>query len=176
MCRYHSGLNRNRGLTAVELLFTVAIAGIVLALAVPSFRSFVQNNQAAEEANALVGSLALARSEAVSRGIPVSVCSSSDNETCAGSLDWKTGWIVFTDPDVDGNVDEGDIVLRAETGLRSGSELDAASDFIAYGANGFLRTAAGDFELAVEDCTGNSQRRITVNLQGRPSVEHLACD
>ncbi len=76
MCRYPPGLIRNRGMTAVELLFTMAIAALVMALAVPNFRDFVQNNRAAEEANALVGALALARSEAVTRGVPVTVCSS----------------------------------------------------------------------------------------------------
>ena len=34
MCRYPLGLIRNRGMTAVELLFTMAIAGLVMALAV----------------------------------------------------------------------------------------------------------------------------------------------
>ena len=88
---------RARGFTAVELLFSLAITGLVTALAVPSFRDFLQNSRTAEEANALVGALALARNEAVTRGVPVSVCSSTDNETCADDPDWTTGWIVFTD-------------------------------------------------------------------------------
>lgn len=168
-------------MTAIELLFTVAIAGLVLALAVPNFRDFVQNNRAAEEANALVGALAMARSEAVTRGVPVSVCSSTDNATCADDTDWTTGWIVFTDVNAPlGAVDNGaipDTVLRALPELRTGSALTGDANFVSYTANGFLN-AAGDvtFDLDIPDCTGNHNRTITVNLQGRVAVANTACD
>jgi type IV fimbrial biogenesis protein FimT len=181
MCRYPPGPIRNRGMTAVELLFTMAIAGLVLALAVPNFRDFVQNNRAAEEANALVGALALARSEAVTRGVPVTVCSSTDNATCADAVDWTTGWIVFTDVNAPvGAVDAGappDTVLRALPELRNGSELIADTNFVSYGANGFLSNGADvTFALDIPDCTGNQNRTISVNLQGRGSVANAACD
>ena len=91
----------HRGMTAIELLATLSIVAILSAMAVPAFRDFVQNNRAAEQSNALVGALALARNEAVTRGVPVSVCVSSDSESCdaAGGLFtfWTPGWIVFTD-------------------------------------------------------------------------------
>ena len=144
MCRYPPGLIRNRGMTAVELLFTMAIAGLVLALAVPNFRDFVQNNRAAEEANALVGALALARSEAVTRGVPVTVCCvHRQRDLRRRRPDWSTGWIVFTDANAPiGSVDDADdppdTVLRALPELRNGSELTADANFVSYGANGFL--------------------------------------
>ncbi|MDP2326381.1 MAG: GspH/FimT family pseudopilin [Gammaproteobacteria bacterium] len=180
-CRYTLSVPRNRGYTAVELLFTVAIAGLVMALAVPNFRNFVLNNRAAEEANALVGALSIARSEAVTRGIPVTVCSSDDNATCADDPDWSAGWIVFTDANAPvGSVDAGaqpDTVLRALPALRDGSALTGDANFVAYGANGFLTTAAGvDFDLEIDECTGNHNRAISVNLQGRAAVAYAACD
>ncbi len=179
-CSFLPSRHRSRGYTAVELLFTMAIAGLVTALAVPNFRDFIQNNRAAEEANALVGALALARSEAVTRGIPVSVCSSTDNAACSGGLDWSTGWIVFTDADADGGVDGGadpDEVLRALPALRTGSDLAGNANSITYAANGFLGSAAAvTFDLDIEDCTGDHNRTITVNLQGRSAVAPTACD
>ncbi|MSR08549.1 MAG: prepilin-type N-terminal cleavage/methylation domain-containing protein [Gammaproteobacteria bacterium] len=171
-------LGRARGFTAVELLFSLAIVGLVTALAVPSFRDFLQNNRTAEEANALVGALALARNEAVTRGVPVSVCSSTDNATCADDPDWTTGWIVFTD-DVDpvGSVDGADTVLRALPALRTGSDLAASANFVSYAANGFLGTAAGvTFDLDIDGCTGNHNRQITLNLQGRAAIAQTACN
>ena len=175
----HAG--RHRGYTAVELLFTMAIAGIVTALAVPNFRDFIQNNRAAEDANALVGALALARNEAVTRGIPVTVCSSTDNETCADDPDWSSGWIVFTDAVAPvGSVDDAaqpDTVLRALPALRTGSDLAADANFVSYAPTGFLSTAAGvSFDLDIDECTGNHNRSITVNVQGRAAVAHTACD
>ena len=173
-------LGRAHGFTMVELLFSVAIAGLVTALAVPSFRDFLQNNRTAEEANALVGALALARNEAVTRGVPVSVCASTDNETCADAPDWTTGWIVFTDAVAPvGSVDDAaqpDTVLRALPALRPGSDLGASANFVSYTANGFLGSAAGvTFNLDIEGCTGNHNRTITVNLQGRAAIAPTAC-
>ncbi|MCE7903117.1 MAG: prepilin-type N-terminal cleavage/methylation domain-containing protein [Gammaproteobacteria bacterium PRO9] len=177
-CRRPGG--GQRGYTMVELMFTVAIAALVTGLAVPNFRSFVLNNRAAEESNALVGALALARSESVTRGIPVSVCASSDNATCANSTDWTTGWIVFTDVNAPiGAVDTGtvpDTVLRALPALGNGSSLTATANFVSYAANGFLANAAGvDFSLAISGCTGDHNRDITVNLQGRAAVAAAPC-
>ena len=178
-----SSLIRNRGYTAVELMFTVAIAGVVMALAVPNFRDFIQNNRAAEEANALVGALSVARSEAVTRGIPVSVCSSTDGLICADSDDWTTGWIVFTDANGDpGTVDDdadpaiADTVLRVMPALRTGSDLAADVNFVSYAASGFLATPGATFDLDIAECTGNHNRTITVNLQGRPAVARAVCD
>ncbi|MEZ5564669.1 MAG: GspH/FimT family pseudopilin [Gammaproteobacteria bacterium] len=177
-CRRPRG--RQRGYTMIELMFTVAIAALVTGLAVPNFRDFVLNNRAAEEANALVGALALARSESVTRGIPVSVCASTDNATCAGATDWSTGWIVFTDANaplgaVDGGA-EPDTVLRALPALRTGSALTANANFVSYAANGFLATAAGiNFALDIDQCTGDHNRNITVNPQGRAAVAHAPC-
>ena len=168
---------RSRGFTAVELLFTVAIAGIVTALAVPNFRDFLQNSRAAEQANALAGSLALARNEAVTRGVPVSVCSSTNNLTCAAVPDWSTGWIVFTDAAAVGVVNVGDVVLRALPALPAGSVLTADANVVAYAPSGFLSTAAGvNFALDIPDCTGNHNRNISVNLQGRAAVASAVCN
>lgn len=174
--------SRHRGMTAVELLFTMAIAGLVLALAVPNFRDFIQNNRAAEEANALVGALALARSEAVTRGIPVTVCASDDGSTCTDDVDWSTGWIVFTDGNaplgtVDDADDPPDVILRALPALRNGSALTADATFVSYAASGFVASgAAVTFDLDIPECTGNHNRTITVNLQGRGAVANAACD
>ncbi len=172
--------NQQRGYTMVELMFTVAIAALVTGLAVPNFRDFVLNNRAAEEANALVGALALARSESVTRGIPVTVCASNDNATCAGATNWSTGWIVFTDANAPiGAVDAGaepDTVLRALPSLRTGSTLTSTANFVSYAANGFLSSAAGvDFTLDIAECTGDHNRNIAVNLQGRAAVAHAPC-
>jgi type IV fimbrial biogenesis protein FimT len=165
----------------MELLFTMAIVGLVTALAVPNFRNFVQNNRAAEEANALVGALMLARSEAVTRGVPVSVCASDDSLTCADSDDWSTGWIVFTDNNaplgqVDDDVDPPDTVLRALPALREGSTLDSTDPFINYTTAGFISdNAVVSFDLEIPYCTGNHNRTISINLQGRPTVASVAC-
>ena len=83
------------GFTLIELLITVVVLSILLALAVPAFRSFMQNDQQLVQQNNLVLSLNTARSEAIKNDLPggVQVCSSTDGATCTGTP-WEQGWIV----------------------------------------------------------------------------------
>lgn len=158
----------------------MSIMAIATALAVPSMRDFIANNRAASEANALIGSLSLARNEAVTRGVPVSVCASKDGATCLDDDDWSVGWIVFTDANPPrGSVDDGaipDTVLRAYESLGPGSALTATAAFVPYQPSGFLAGGgAMTFELAVPNCTRDHNRTISINPQGRPTVAHAAC-
>lgn len=88
-CRYA----RARGFSLIELVMTVTVVGILLAIAAPSFRTFMQNSRLATQANTLVYALNLARSEAVRLDSTVEVCASSDGATCNGG-NWQSGWIV----------------------------------------------------------------------------------
>jgi type IV fimbrial biogenesis protein FimT len=173
-----------RGMTAIELLAALAIVAILSALAVPAFRDFMQNNRAAEQSNALVGALALARNEAVTRGVPVSVCASTDGESCdlSGGLFtfWTPGWIVFTDAsgnlgDVDDAADPPDTVLRAMPALSGEAMLASNRNFVSYTPSGFLSGGQVTFALSVPDCTGNQNRQIVVNPQGRATLNHAPC-
>jgi type IV fimbrial biogenesis protein FimT len=83
-----------RGFTAVELIMVMAVVGILIAIAVPAFKSFIQNSRLSTHANTLVYSLNLARSSAIKFDTSVVVCASSDGATCNGPADWSTGWIV----------------------------------------------------------------------------------
>ncbi len=80
------------GFTLVELLVTVAVLAVVLTLGLPALQRTLERNRVTSDANRLVSALHLARSEAVKRGEPVLVCSSSDGQACGGG--WAQGWIV----------------------------------------------------------------------------------
>lgn len=63
-----------RGVTLIELMVALALAAIVLTIGIPSFRSIIENNQLTTRTNEIVTLLNLARSDAVRRGAPVSIC------------------------------------------------------------------------------------------------------
>ncbi len=91
---------RNAGFTLWELLWTFAIVGIGLGLAVPSFEEVVLDARRTADINAFVLAVQLARSEAAKRGRPVVLCQSADLQTCGNQeLQYRLGWIVFANED-----------------------------------------------------------------------------
>jgi len=67
-------MSSHAGLTLIELMVTLAVAIVLLAIGIPAFQGLASSNRASTQANGLVTALNLARSEAISRGIPVAVC------------------------------------------------------------------------------------------------------
>ncbi len=139
----------NRGVTILELMTTVAVVAILLGLSVPTFRSFSRNNSLTAIQNDLVTSFNLARSEALRRNRPVSVCASADGTTCGVDTDWNIGWIAFVDRSTAGVVDGTDAILN--TWLSSNTELlfEGDSSFVQYRPTGM--SASGDDDRRLLD-------------------------
>lgn len=72
-----SGPTAQRGFTLVELMVTLAVLVILLAVAVPSFRSITLGNRLTTNANELVGAIQTARMEAIKRNARTQFCSNS---------------------------------------------------------------------------------------------------
>ena len=86
------------GFTLLELVVVLVLAAILVALAVPSFRTMTQDSRRDAAVQDLVADLAFARSEALRRNTKVTLCRSSDGSACAtGSGGYEIGWIVFPD-------------------------------------------------------------------------------
>jgi len=162
------------GFTILELMSTIAVLGILLGLGVPMFFEIINNNRTIAQANNLVSALNYARSEAVKRGDPVSVCSSTDSSTCAADTDWSTGFIAFTDATgVAGTRDVGDVVLQA-WGATEGLQLDSGANAVRFRATGMAATAVV-FGLQKEGCKGDRARQIEVFAAGRIRTTTVEC-
>lgn len=163
-----------RGFTLLELLITVAVLAIVLAIGVPSFADMIRNNRLASESNELVTSITLARSEALKRGIPVSVCPRS-GATCADSTDWSNGWLVFTDdlaPTGALNAPT-DAVLLSSSANDSGVSITSDKKSVTYTSTG-ARTKT-QWTVTKSGCKGKNKRLISVELTGRVSLVKDNC-
>ncbi len=161
------------GFTLIELVVTVAMAAIVLTVGVPSFKEMTINNRLTTATNMLVGSLNLARSEAIKRGKAISICKSNTGTSCTGSgTQWEDGWIVFVNEDKDSpaQVDSGEEILRVLPGLRDSYSLRSNNftNFLTYKASGQSNNN-GRFVICHENQIKNS-RAIFINKTGRVRI------
>ena len=87
---------RQRGLNMLELMMTIAILGIVLAIGVPSYSHMTISNGISTDTNQLVASMNFARSEAITRGDTVTICAANaDLDACSGAGNWGAGWVIL---------------------------------------------------------------------------------
>lgn len=167
-----------KGYTLMELMVTIAIAGIIMAIAAPSYRLYVQNQRAVNLANDFVSALQMARSEAVKRGVPVSVCPASDDalNDCAGSNDWTNGWLVFEDSDGNGEVADDADRIKVHEALNNGDQITGVNTVVTYAATGFLNAGQGDYTTTADGCEGDHARLISLSGAGRVSISRASCD
>ncbi len=178
---HHTSPHRQvRGFTIIEMMMTVSIVAALSAVAVPSMGEFVRNSAMRGHAIDLMGSIALARSEAIKRSSRVILCRSADplalTPTCGGNdRDWSSGWLVFVAEDTNNTFNLGtDILLHvgqaapAQVSVRSNG---TGNNYLVYNGDGTL-DESGSARYAFCDDRGEAfGREINVALVGRPALE-----
>ncbi|WP_193907591.1 GspH/FimT family pseudopilin [Cellvibrio polysaccharolyticus] len=169
------------GFTLMELLITMVILAIVLAIAAPSFSVLLKNNRAATLGEELSGAIQYARAEAVKRARYVSVCASSDGSSC--SNDWSQGFIVVADTaanETENSVTVGE-VLRVWQNLGSDVVITPPANvsFLRFMPGGRLAQVGAppfSFQTRIDGCQGSDRARtVTVGLAGASSVTRADC-
>lgn len=154
------------GFTLIELLVTLSVASILLSLAVPSYRTFVQDNLLMMQSNSFYSALALAKSEAIRRSSSVTLCPSTNGASCTGGVIWSNGWLVFSDINNNGAVEVGEEILQVGTAFSSSNIFTGNKARVTFTANGFSMMYNGTFSLC--DSRGASySKAIILNNQGR---------
>lgn len=119
-------MSASRAFTLIEMMIALVVLAITVSLGAPMMQNLMHSNRLRAESNRLLGAINLARSEAVMRNMPVSLCPSTMAETgepaCAGT--YAGGWIVFANANKDRIVDEdADHVLQVFEALPPGYRL-----------------------------------------------------
>ena len=156
--------NKQTGFTLYELLITVLIVGVILAMGIPNLRQFTQNSRMTSAANDLISAFRLARSEASRAKATITICASDNSmlpeAECGGT--WDKGYIIFVD--TNGDISRSgptETVLRANPALQEGVTLAVACDatYFSYAATGLGRQSAGDgppiSQIVLSDERGN---------------------
>ncbi len=186
--------NRNHnGFTLIEAMITITIAAILLSLAIPSFSKMIERNRISSATNEFIAAMMLTRSEAVTRTIPISICTSDNGTSCNNALDnYAKGWIIFSDCNRDGLItttittcdfdgdgsNDKDIVIKIHNGLQQLSiigESATAKDHFTYRVSGRPNTLAS---FRIGSSPSSLKKKVTIALTGRVklcTIGHTDC-
>lgn len=156
-----------QGFTILELMVVLAILGILVTMAAPSYRDMLAREKVRSALNEWQSSFYFAQSEALRLKDGVVFCSSVDGETCSGNDNFGEGWIVLH-KEANGNRNailqdvafpnnDISIILKPRT-------LNGTLNF--YG-NGRLRINAGGSVNFVKLGYDNSKLALKISSAGR---------
>ena len=106
----HYLVKMQNGITLTELLITLSLCAIVMGISAPGLRHVVVKQQGEKTLNTIAKAISTGRTAAIRSGDTVTVCRSSDGNSCSGS--WDQGLIVFTDRNADRKINGSDQILQ----------------------------------------------------------------
>lgn len=159
-----------RGFSLIELIVAVSILAILGGLAAPAFNGMLLDAKRATVVNDFIHSVFLARSAAVHSGRTVTVCRSTDGQTCSHQTeDWQSGWLVFVNSDDDRPPvrDPGERVLNVSPAWQSGS---INSNRTSYSFRPHVHRIVNGSMVFCDRRGTSHARAVIINSAGRPRV------
>lgn len=153
--------NIQSGFTLVEVVVTLAVAGIIIGMAIPSFRELIANSRLTTTTNNLVASISYARSEAIKRAQTVTVV--------AMGAGWDDGWNVL---------DQAGATIRTFEAPADTIQIVAVDanannmTTLRFDGRGLLLNQAGGATISIcDDRMGETGRQIQISATGRPNLD-----
>lgn len=168
-------MKQQSGFTLIELLISVALLGVILAIAVPAISDFAIKQRVSSKASEMMLSLAFARSEASKRNRDIRVIPRTG--TASG---WSDGWCVGP-ATIGSSCNHADVirVFSGAPGVTVTSANIANPPRLVFKRDG---TREGNVGATVKvssaslNATGNSARCISLSPLGRAEITNVARD
>lgn len=157
------GASRPSGFTLVELVVTIAIVSILMAVAAPAMTNFLADQAVAGNADEFAAAVRFSRTEAIKRGRAVTMCASTTptaDEASCNADDWGSGWAIS----------DGATVLRVQNALRSMDSATGAATTLTFLQNGLIQPGAGAYVFVPVGGDTSKQRTVNVSTTGKVTV------
>lgn len=164
-------MRHEKGFTLLEVMLTVVVLAILVALAVPSFHNLILRsrlNAAVEDISVVIH---LARSEAIMRSHEVRL-------TPVDADDWGRGLQVLVDDELEGDFTDARLLFLSQA-IHSSVEVGEAvghnaADYVAFGSLGYLSNPNSVVALNIK--TSGCSYALMMNLRLAPSGEVLVTE
>lgn len=162
-------MSASRGFSLLELLITLALFSVVMAIAIPSLGPAIERHSVLADTRTLLRVVRLARQVAVTSGKRVTICPVDSAQRCTS--DWSRRVAAFTDQDNDEQIGDNDRIL-----YHWGQEHRSVLRWRGFGS-GYLRISHrghsaenGSFTLCPPGGSVQMARQLVVNRVGRAYI------
>lgn len=170
---------RCHGVTLVELLVAISIAGILLTAAMPAMHELVRTSRLDMSTRQLHGHIQLARTAAVQFRQVATLCPRDGRTGSTGTScgrDWTRGYVVFLDADGDAVRDAPGDTLLADVPASPGVQVSwrgfRRRDALQFRADGATHLSNGTFTLCPTGiAAARNVVRLVINVGGRTRTD-----
>ena len=170
--------HHSKGFTLVELMTTMAVGATLFHTGITSLQATLITTQLSTQANQLMHSIMLARSEAIKRNTRITLSKLGDG--------WEDGWIGYIDNNANAQRDDDEEILITQGKLPAQMTLTGnryVKDYISYTGGGRSEKINGAFQAGrlmlcdrSAEATPEHARAIIIAASGRPRASYKKRD
>ena len=164
-------MRNHQGFTLIELMVTISVAAIIMAIAVPSMQLMYANSRVSCVANGLAADLKKARNMAVvaRRNQTLSATDASVTANIWGNKGWQLTQVISGKP-------KPEVVFENQTVPQGVAVSGTPSSIVFVAATGMVQTVAGDtvdmtFMVCDSKTTKETGFDVSINPFGRVLVQ-----
>ncbi|NMH58950.1 GspH/FimT family pseudopilin [Alteromonas ponticola] len=157
-------MQRQKGLTLVEMMIALAIMAILITVVAPNVQTILVQNRIVADINNLSAAIKHARFTAVDEQTDVTFCPTSNYSSCSSS--WALAKMVFIDSNNNGQREDEETLIVSADPLSSSNKISGATGAVLFSANG-----GTDLNATVTICPNDGEvslaSALIVTLYGR---------
>jgi len=152
-----------KGVTLIELVVTLAVFALLIAIAAPSFSAMIARTRVTVAANELVHAITSARSLAVRNGRgSVTLCPNDGPDECDTLGDWASGFMLFEDNNSNGTREAGERIAQRWEAIKAPITLAANKWSLTYKSDGTISNDTGALFIVCDPTGAAAPRSMRV--------------